>query len=194
MSLAADDFPRAGRVVREESPARRPHRQPRMRLSFRVLFGVALVAGCASTPPRVAQPVVLDFQWDPPFTEKTTGFGRPKTLERREELLAIAVRNLFDTRFQEVVLDNDPDAPARVALKVSELPRSTVVANRPVPADMVVPGAVQRCGTVEYSVFVDGRELTRESVALDCDQYGSPDYDRAVLRAADAAARLLGAV
>ena len=165
-----------------------------MRLSIRVVFGAALLAGCASAPPRVAQPVALDFQWDPPFTEKTTAFGQPKALERRAEMLALVVRNLFDTRFQNVVLDGDSNASTRVAVKVSEVPRTSVLPNRPVPADMVVPGAVQRCGTVEYSVFVDGRELSRDAVALDCNAYGWPDYDRAVLRAADGAAKALGAV
>lgn len=161
-----------------------------MRLSVRVLFGAALLAGCASAP-RVAQPVVLDFQWDPAFTEQTTAFGQPKTLQRREDMLAVVVRNLFDTRFQNVVLDHDSSAPARVALRVSELPRQMIIPMRPFPADVAVPGAWQRCGTVEYSVFVDGRELSRDSVPLDCNAYGWADYDRAVLRAADGAARVL---
>lgn len=161
-----------------------------MKLSIRVIFGAALLAGCASAPPRVAHPIVLDFEWEPAFTEQTTAFGQPKALERREELMAIAVRKLFDTRFEEVVLDGaGKNAPARVALKVAETP--VVTTSRPVPADRVVPGAVQRCGTVHYSVFISGRETSREEIALECDPHGRPEYERAVLRAADAAAKAL---
>lgn len=160
-----------------------------MKLSIRAIFGVALLAGCASAPRRVAQPIVLDFEWEPPFTEQTTAFGQPETLERREELLALAARNLFDTRFQQVVLDGDANAPARVALKVAETP--AVITTRPVPSDRVPPGPVQRCGTVEYSVFVAGRETSRAAIALECDPFGRPEYERAVLRAADAAAKAL---
>jgi hypothetical protein len=160
-----------------------------MRLSIRVVFGVALLAGCASAPPRLAQPLVLDFDWEPPFTEQTTGFGKPKTLAQREEMLSLVVRNLFDTRFQEVVLGDDANAPARVALKLSEFGRPQVTAQPP------VPGEGQRCGSIEYSVFVGGQETSRDQIALDCDRYGNPDYQRAVLRAADAAAKALsGAV
>ena len=161
-----------------------------MRLSIRVLFGAALLAGCASTPPRLAQPLVLDFQWEPPLNEQTGGVAHRKTLRQREELLTTAVRNVFDTRFQEVVLGDDPNAPARVALKVSEMPRGSVVAHYSVPADMH-DGFLQRCGTVEYSIFVGGREASRQAVPLECDRNGDPDYDRPVLRAADAAVRVL---
>lgn len=162
-----------------------------MRRNIRVLFAAAFLAGCASTAPRVAQPIVLDFQWEPPVNELTGRVAQRKTLGQREALLVTAVRNLFDTRFQEVVLGDDANAPARVALKVSEMPRGSVVAHHSVPADKAVFGAFQRCGTVEYSIFVRGREVGRDAVALQCDSNGLPDYDRAVLRAADAAARVL---
>jgi hypothetical protein len=165
-----------------------------MRLSIRVLFGIALVAGCASTPPRLAQPVVVDFQWEPPLHEQTGRVAHRETLRQREELLATTVRNVFDTRFQQVVVGGDANAPARVALKVSEMPRGSVVAHQSVPADIPGYGTFLRCGTVEYSIFVSGREASRHAIPLECDHNGFPHYDRALLRAADAAARLLGAV
>jgi hypothetical protein len=150
-----------------------------MKMSIRVLFGVAVLAGCASTP-RIEQPLVLDFHWDPAFTEKTTAFGRPKVLSTRREVIGLFMRDNFEITFRDVTLGDDPAAPARVELKVMEhaYPR---LGNR----------APQRCGTVEYAVFVAGTERSRETFALDCDVNGEADYQRAALRAAEGAAKVM---
>jgi hypothetical protein len=171
---------RSGARPRESGPsARAPHITRVMKLSIRVLFGVALLAGCA-TAPRIEQPLVLDFHWDPAFTEKTTGFGRPKVLSTRGEIIGRFMRDNFEITFSDVVLGDDPAAPARVELKVMEhaYPR---LGNR----------APQRCGTVEYAVFVAGTERSRETFALDCDVNGEADYQRAALRAAQGTAKVM---
>lgn len=185
MSTAHDDFTMPHNLSPERASARSPHIGTLMKLSIRVLFGVALVAlfaGCASTTHRIEQPLVLDFKWDPPFTEKTSGFGKPKVLQIRGELIGLFIRQNFEISFDKVVAGNDPDAPARVELTVSEYGRPRLGGR-----------AIERCGTVEYAVFVSGTERTRETFPLDCDSQGEADYQRAGLRAAEAAARVVGA-
>jgi hypothetical protein len=183
MSTAHDDFTTHCLLSRERASARAPQVAARMKLRIRVLFGAALLAGCASTTPRIDQPLVLDFRWKPPFTEETSGFGKPKVLQIREELIGLFIRQNFEITFDHVVAGDDPEAPARVELTVTEYGRPMLRTSR----------AIERCGTVEYAVFVSGTERTRETFPLDCDSTGDADYQRAGLRAAEAAARVVGA-
>lgn len=157
----------------------------------RIPLAVVLLAAACATAPQIAEPLLLDFRWEPPFTEVSSGFGTPKEIEQRREMLALAIRNTFETRFPNVVLGAENDDRARVTLTMAEFGRPHYSEDVRLSQSRA-GGSQQRCGTVDYEVFVGGRAISREEFPLDCDTAGRPDYQRAGLRAAEGVARAVG--
>src|SRR5688500_2030162 len=109
---------------------------------------IVLLLACSST--RIAEPLVIDFNWHPSATNKT----RPDEYKREKDRLALIVRNAFDVRFENAVLGEDRKAPARVALTVTEAGRPLYSERAGIPGGRSSAGTSQRCGTVEYVVYV----------------------------------------
>ena len=135
---------------------------------------------------------MIDFRWQPSPTDETNAYGQEKEYARQKEKLALIVRNAFDARFENAVLGSDPAASARVVMTVTEAGRPLYADRAGIPGGRSSAGTSQRCGTVEYIVHADGREVSRGELPLDCDSAGRPDYQRAGLRASDLVAGALG--
>lgn len=141
-------------------------------MNAKLLFLIVLL-GCASSA-RIEQPLVLDFR------------------SKSEEIQALAIRNAFESRFAQITLGDDRNAPARVALTITEAPRAIYAEGMRARGDNTVQSSSShRCGTVAYIVYASAKEIARDEFPLDCDSTGRSDYRRAGLRAAEAVARAL---
>lgn len=187
-----------------------------MKLSVRVIFGMALLAGCTSAPVALDRPLVVAFDWKPADTDVTLDAASQQALSQRHEALRVFFENQFDSRFGDVTFVPAHATAAhadRVELTVAEIARQRVDAQpSPYRDEMQAPdpgAAAQRCGSVEYAVFVAGRESERKSFPLNCtarpdtlpgthdrtmaDQRGYADYEQAAVRAANEIARAIRA-
>lgn len=185
-----------------------------MKLSIRVIFGMALLAGCTSAPVALDHPLVVAFEWKPAEADVALDVASQQVLAQRSSAVRLYFKNHFDTRFGDVTFV--PAAATarhsnRVELTVAELARQRVdVSQLASSSDQQTrdPNAAnERCGSVEYVVFVDDRESRRGSFPLNCasrqdalpgthdrafaDQRGFADYTTAAVRAANEVARAL---
>lgn len=164
------------------------------------LLLVTLLAACATAPTPIEQPLVVALDWQPAELDRrpdTTLYPKQKRIH--EESLTLALRNRFSVQFPNVKFVDEKAAaqhPTRVDLKIAELATTAyqgLARTYNGPHARPVPSTRQRCGTVEYVLFVEGRESARQQYPLECDteSFAERDYDKAAQRAVDEVARAL---
>jgi hypothetical protein len=187
-----------------------------MKMSVRVVFGAALLSACTSAPVALDRPLVVAFDWQPASVDVQLAPAAQKELAQRHEALRVFFENQFDSRFGDVTFVPAHATAAhadRVELTVAEIARQRVDAQpSPHRAELHGPdptAVAQRCGSVEYVVYVANRESYRTSFPLNCtsrpdslpgtydrtfaDQRGYADYEQAAARAATEIARAVRA-
>jgi hypothetical protein len=168
-----------------------------------LLLVVALLAACASAPPPSQDPLVVAFDWKPSkLDERPATTLYPKHIRNREDMISLVVRNRFSIQFPNVkVVDQKAAAehPTRVDFTIAELATAEwqgAAQTYSGPYARPVPSTRQRCGTVEYVLFVEGAESARQQYPLECDTEGFAvqDYEKATQRAVEEVARRMRSV